>query len=98
MDGFASSLFRSAKTSHFRIVKKKRIGNGNGYIGKGKAEKEEWRGKRPLFIIIIVKALSKLGAGLWLEATIVISFFIIFSERCLLKFHFVFLWSFLVSK
>lgn len=30
-----------------------------------------------------VKALSKLSAGLWLEATIVISLYILFSQRCL---------------
>lgn len=46
--------------------------------------REEWRGKRPL-VFIFVKALSKLSAGLWLEATIVISLFTIFSLRDVFK-------------
>lgn len=35
------------------------------------------------FLSSFVKALSKLSAGLWLEATIVIFRYIIFSQRCL---------------
>lgn len=63
-------------------------------MGKGKGNKERWKrdGEESVRFFFSVKALSKLSAGLWLEATIVISSIIfLLSKMSLLNFYFVFL-------